>query len=111
MAKLLWTEREDIGPPARDETDAAYDATHQQTVLFGGWKSGPLNDTWAWNGELWTQLEDIGPPGRANHGMAFDTVRELLCCSLAMLVVWRSLLIPGSGMAQSGHRWLTLAPL
>ena len=77
MGKLLWTERQDIGPTARDESAMTYDATRQQVTLFGGWKSGggALNDTWVWDGQLWTQSQDIGPPARANHALAFDSVR------------------------------------
>jgi len=55
----------------------AYDATRHQTVLFAGNASGqPLNDTWAWNGELWTQSEDIGPSARTGPALAFDSIRE-----------------------------------
>jgi len=77
MAKLLWTERQDIGPAARQVSGTAYDAARKQVVLFGGQNNvGKFNDTWVWNGELWTQLEDIGPPARAGHGLAFDSIRE-----------------------------------
>lgn len=76
MGKLLWTEREDIGPAARRQSGMTYEATRHQIVLFGGWRPGVSNDTWVWNGELWTQLEDIGPSARSNHALAFDSIRE-----------------------------------
>ena len=78
MGKLLWTEREDIGPTARAAVGMAYDSARHQAVLFGGvtGSNAFLNDTWAWNGELWTQSEDIGPLARANHALAFDSIRD-----------------------------------
>lgn len=77
MGRLLWTEKQDIGPTARSLCGAAYDATRKQVVLFGGsTPSKSLNDTWVWNGELWTQLEDIGPSARSDHALAFDSIRE-----------------------------------
>jgi hypothetical protein len=80
MGKLLWTEREDIGPTARAFVGTAYDAARHRVVLFGGIAgagTGPLfNDTWAWNGELWTELQDIGPSARAGHALGFDSIRE-----------------------------------
>src|SRR5881296_1151797 len=76
MGKLLWTERQDIGPTARDESAMAYDAARKQVVLFGGSASGILSDTWVWDGQLWTQSENMGPPARISHALAFDSIRE-----------------------------------
>ena len=44
--------------------------------MFGGQDStGPLNETWVWNGTTWTQLHPAtSPPARLWHGMAFDSV-------------------------------------
>ena len=46
-------------PPARDDAAMVFDNDHQLMVLFGGMglnqgQSGPLNDTWTWDGTNWT---------------------------------------------------------
>jgi hypothetical protein len=45
----LWTQRQDMGPPARYETALAYDSQRDRVVLFGGsaYPTGSyLGDTW-----------------------------------------------------------------
>src|SRR5207244_114050 len=44
-------------PSARQGAAMAYDAAHQQIVLFGGSNnaSGGLGDTWTWDGSDWTE--------------------------------------------------------
>ncbi len=58
----------------------AYDATRQQTVLFGGYfdsaGSFHLNDTWTWDGAQWTTQASSPPPPRYLHAMAFDSIRN-----------------------------------
>lgn len=78
MTKVLWTQRQDIGPGARAGHMMAYDAERSHTILFGGRITGgaPIGDTWAWDGANWTQLNDIGPGPRAGHAMAFDADRK-----------------------------------
>ena len=76
MGKLLWTEKQDIGPGPREFVAMAYDATRKQVVLFGGSTAKVLNDTWVWDGQLWTQSENMGPPARTSHALAFDSIRE-----------------------------------
>ena len=52
-------------PPARSEATAAFDATLQATVLFGGdGAAGPLGDTWRWADNQWAQLAGAAPPPR-----------------------------------------------
>jgi hypothetical protein len=46
-------------PPARYAASMAYDPDHKLVVLFGGQginagQTGPLNDTWTWDGSNWT---------------------------------------------------------
>ena len=78
MAKVLWTQKQDIGPRPRAGHAMTYDATRQRVVLFGGDSLDGLlfGDTWEWNGENWTQVQDIGPSGRAFHAIAFDSTRR-----------------------------------
>jgi len=93
MAKLFWTQKQDIGPSARNRFAMAYDAARQRVVLFGGLpETGQLsNDTWAWNGEFWTQMADIGPTARSSPALGYEADRE------------RIVLQGGFGPALSGH--------
>ena len=77
MTRLLWTQRQDIGPAARLNFDMVYDAARGRGVLFGGWDLGALfDDTWEWDGEAWTQAADMGPSPRRGHALAYDSMRE-----------------------------------
>jgi len=90
-----WTQVDDSGdasctasctnsPPARDDASMAYDPASGNMVLFGGYSSsGPLNDTWIWNGTTWTQVDDStdsgctincanSPPARSAASMSYD---------------------------------------
>ena len=55
-----WTKRTAAqSPPARYDAPMVYDVYHHDLVLFGGQglsqgQSGPLNDTWTWDGTGWT---------------------------------------------------------
>src|SRR4051794_3412209 len=74
MARLLWTQKQDIGPKPRIGHSMVFDAAQKKVVLFGGDSliGGLWNDTWEWDGEDWTQTADIGPRPRAYHAMAYD---------------------------------------
>src|SRR5215216_2416540 len=77
MARVLWTQRQDVGPSARGAHDLAYDAARERVVLFGGRAAGATlqADTWEWDGRDWTQVADTGPDARASHALAFDQIR------------------------------------
>src|SRR5205814_7328227 len=77
MAQLLWTQKQDVGPPARSDVAMVFDAARGRVVLFGGAGSAAtlFNDTWEWDGENWTQYEDIGPTPRSRHAIAYDSKR------------------------------------
>jgi hypothetical protein len=58
-----WTaQNPSVAPPPRSGEALAYDASHQQVVLFGGSVSSPgsglsgLSDTWVWDGKTWKQV-------------------------------------------------------
>jgi hypothetical protein len=74
MTGFFWTQRQDIGPTARQGHAMAFDPIRRKTVLYGGTTldSGYAHDTWEWDGQYWTQVSDMGPPARANHAMAWD---------------------------------------
>lgn len=79
MTKLLWTQKQDVGPAARVDSAMAYHPARQRIVLFGGNSlRGLLGDTWEWDGEDWTQVADTGPSPRAGHGLASDSQRSRL---------------------------------
>ena len=78
MAKVLWTQKQDMGPRPRIGHAMTYDAPRRCVVLFGGdsLANATFGDTWEWDGDSWTQVQDIGPAARAFHAMAFDGTRR-----------------------------------
>jgi hypothetical protein len=40
-----------------------YDPATQTTILFGGFNTDRLSDTWSWDGTTWTQLSPPQSPG------------------------------------------------
>lgn len=77
MARLLWTQTQDMGPSPRELHAMCYDSGRRRTVMFGGFLDiqTAVGDTWEWNGEYWTQIEDIGPEPRGESTMAYDAAR------------------------------------
>jgi uncharacterized protein (TIGR03437 family) len=67
-------------PAARAAHAMAYDANHNQTVLYGGVadsQSGFANDTWVWNGTNWAmEATQNRPQERYGHAMVYDSVRK-----------------------------------
>lgn len=74
-----WTEQfPPYGPLPRSFAGIAYDATHEEVVLFGGLDSNstPLGDTWVWNGKAWTEkFPRLSPPPRKSPLMAYDAAQ------------------------------------
>ena len=82
MARMFWTQKQDIGPSGREVHRMTYDSNRQRVVLFGG-RAGTtvvFNDTWEWDGEYWTQMNDLGPPPRSAHTLVFDSIRQRTVC-------------------------------
>jgi galactose oxidase-like protein len=85
MPRLLWTQKEDIGPSPRSASRMAYDRARRRSVLVEGfahvanepWRglAFPV-DTWEWDGTAWMQTADTGPEARRWHGFAYDARRE-----------------------------------
>ncbi len=69
-----WYQQSPVSsPPQRYIQAMTYDAGHRQTVLFGGFGNGYLNDTWLWDGSNWTVGRPTTvPPPRAAPAMAYD---------------------------------------
>jgi hypothetical protein len=61
-------------PATRAAFSMAYDSTHAEVVLFGGFSNADvLNDTWVWDGENWSQKSpQSSPPGRGFFAMTQD---------------------------------------
>jgi uncharacterized protein (TIGR03437 family) len=66
-------------PPARAGHSMAYDATHGQVVMFGGYNDGAVsNDTWVWDGENWAlKSPQTSPSARIDYSMAYDSAHGL----------------------------------
>src|ERR1039458_6070518 len=64
-------------PPGRWDAAMAYDAAHQQSVLFGGYEySTKFGDTWLFDGASWRQAyPSTAPSPRASHAMAYESRR------------------------------------
>ncbi len=62
------------GPPARFRPGVASDVARGVAIVFGGLgASGPLFDTWAFDGEVWAQrAPQQHPPARSDAAMAYD---------------------------------------
>jgi hypothetical protein len=75
-----WTQMSPAtSPPARFGGTLAYDAAHQDVVLFGGagTSGASLNDTWLWNGTNWKHVHPAkSPPARLYQFMAYDSTHH-----------------------------------
>jgi hypothetical protein len=77
MQRILWTQKQEVGPTPRCQHAIAYDNKRGRTVLFGGTSAtGAMADTWEWDGQNWTQMAEVGPSPRSTHGMVFDSQRN-----------------------------------
>lgn len=77
----LWTQlAPTTSPTARSGAAIAYDASTNQTILFGGNANGTAeNDTWSWNGTNWTELSPpTSPSARYNASLAYDPATQQL---------------------------------
>jgi hypothetical protein len=64
-------------PGGRSYTSMAYDAAHQEVVLFGGLASSSVSETWVWDGTNWTRKSPVNvPPARYLAAMAYDVERR-----------------------------------
>jgi hypothetical protein len=81
MARMLWTQKQDIGPSGRMSPAMAYDTACRRVVMFGGkGQLGTKNDTWEWDGEYWTEMNDLGPAPRSAHALVYDSLRGKTVC-------------------------------
>jgi hypothetical protein len=108
LAPSWYQQTPQTSPPARYITALTYDAAHGQAVLFGGFGSTYLNDTWLWNGTTWTQANPVtSPPARAAHAMVYDPVH-------GQVVLFGGLTSSGTRLADTwlwnGTNWTQASP-
>ncbi|NLE61407.1 MAG: hypothetical protein GX616_23910, partial [Planctomycetes bacterium] len=61
-------------PIIRSDCDMAYDSHRGVCVLYGGYYSTYLTDTWEWDGIEWVQRNPTHTPGRrSGHAMTYDS--------------------------------------
>jgi hypothetical protein len=56
----------------------AFDSHRGRSVLFGGYGSQLMNETWEWDGATWTSIAGVHPAARFRHMMAFDSRRNVV---------------------------------
>jgi hypothetical protein len=68
----------DPAPTPRYGHAMAYDSRRGRVLLFGGAdSSGPLGDTWSFDGSHWSQLSPpTSPSARYEHAMTYDAARD-----------------------------------
>lgn len=64
-------------PSKRVLSFLVYDSDRHKTVMFGGWTSTNMNDTWEWDGVSWTPRETSAIPPHHSHCMTYDRSRHL----------------------------------
>ena len=69
-----WSHLTGPGPPgARTDAALAFDPVLGVAILFGGWATGPLNDTWQYHDGTWTKLVlTPSPSPRSGASIAWD---------------------------------------
>ncbi len=69
----VWEDRSSGAQPVpRFLAALAYDRKLHRTVLFGGYRTVSMNDTWVWDGAAWTMAPTPGPTPRYLHAMTYD---------------------------------------
>ena len=75
---LNWTQKfPPTSPPPRAYPGMAYDAVHEEVVVFGGESCCALtNNTWVWDGLNWTQkFPATSPISLQASYLAYDSIR------------------------------------
>lgn len=71
-AQAAWQTVPTLGPAPRSNAAIAYHGVYSYVLMFGGeGASGPLHDTWEWNGTWWTQRFPTVTP-TSGSSMCYD---------------------------------------
>jgi kelch motif-containing protein len=111
MARLLWQQRQAIGPTARTYAGMTFVSSKGRSLLFGGYTDGSpsfLSDTWEWDGEEWVQVADTGPTPRVPM-LTYDSARNVVVLFGGTGEDGDSS-IRGSGTVRPGRRSRTKGP-
>lgn len=77
-----WTQQPKTStwPAPRSFHALTYDAARGQTVLFGGFDTDEIRDTWLWNGLSWTQhpMTAADPPAIFAPTMGYDWANDVV---------------------------------
>ncbi len=76
-----WTNLGDLGLPARLNAGAAFDASRQVVVVYGGLNPvsfDQLADTWEFDGTSWAPVGFGEPGAREDASLAYDAARGLV---------------------------------
>jgi len=71
---IVWQQRVQV-PGARSYHVGAYDSARKKVVVFGGYGSAPLSDTWEFDGLVWALRATAGPSARMRAAMTYDPIR------------------------------------
>lgn len=66
MARWLWTQKQDVGPPRAG--GMVYDSSRKGAMFLFN------RTTWDWDGETWVELDDMGPAGSV--ALIYDALRN-----------------------------------
>src|SRR6266496_5298421 len=66
MARWLWTQKQDVGPPIAG--GMVYDSSRKGAMFLFN------RTTWDWDGETWVELDDMGPAGSV--ALIYDALRN-----------------------------------
>ena len=69
-----WKKFESLkeAPRARRLSSMVYDANLKKTVLFGGYDTNYIDETWTWDGTVWSRQKRNPAPPRALMAMWYD---------------------------------------
>lgn len=99
-------------PTARRLSSMVYDANIKKTVLFGGFNTNYLDETWTWDGTSWTRQQRNPAPSRALTAMWFDPnlKRTVLYGGLGRLTSQDVLTRFGDMWSFDGNGWTEIKP-
>lgn len=74
-----WIDQSGVHPTGREYAGFAYDPADGYAVLFGGYSTTYLNDTWIFRNDIWSQLNTSGAPApgpREASAMGWDAADD-----------------------------------
>jgi hypothetical protein len=76
--KPAWTFYRSDPDLGRSGMRGVFDSHRRRVVMFGGERSGALDETWEFDGADWRQINTLhSPPARYGHGLAYDDHRQV----------------------------------